>query len=316
MTPDAAALTDLAATAATHWGGRVVRLLSHRENAVFEMAVPTGRAALRLHRMNYQNAAAIRSELWWCAALAQAGVRVPAALPGRDGTPLIRLPNGGHASAIAWFDGRAIGAAGQGFDLPLAEVAARHRDLGHLLAQFHAASDRLTLPADFTRPHWDIAGLVGPDPLWGRFWDHPAASPDQTRSLHDARDHLRHWLPTHAATGDFGLIHADVLRENVWVQGRDLGLIDFDDAGYGYRQYDLGTALCQSLDEPDFPALRDALIAGYGETRAVSQTAVEAFILARVCASVGWLMPRVADDAPVVASHIDRAVRWARALGL
>ena len=78
--------------AAAHWGGRPVRLLAQRENAVFEMALPGGvRAALRLHRQGYQAPAAIRSELWWCAALAQAGVAVPAALPSREGALLVTL---------------------------------------------------------------------------------------------------------------------------------------------------------------------------------------------------------------------------------
>ena len=75
----------LAAEAAHHWNGRILRLIRNRENAVFEIALPQARAALRLHRQGYQDDAAIRSELWWCAALAAKGVAVPAALPARDG---------------------------------------------------------------------------------------------------------------------------------------------------------------------------------------------------------------------------------------
>ncbi len=56
-------LQDLAVEAAAHWQGRPTRLILNRENAVFEMAIPGGRAALRLHRMGYQNDAAIASEL-------------------------------------------------------------------------------------------------------------------------------------------------------------------------------------------------------------------------------------------------------------
>ena len=36
--------------AAGHWEGRILRLLRDRENHVFEMETPQGRAALRLHR--------------------------------------------------------------------------------------------------------------------------------------------------------------------------------------------------------------------------------------------------------------------------
>lgn len=304
-------LQALADEAAAHWGARVVRLIRNRENAVFEILGPMGRAALRLHRMGYQDDAAIRSELWWCAALAAQGVAVPAALPAQDGALLVRLSNGRNASVIAWVEGEALGESGRAFDAPLPVVLARHRALGRLLADFHAATDRLTLPADFTRPRWDIEGLVGEHPFWGRFWEHPLATPDQTATLTHARIFLRERLTDHALTGDFGPIHADVLRENVLVNDRSLSLIDFDDSGFGFRLYDLGTVLSQNLYEPHYAQIRDALIAGYGETRPVTVAMVETFTLARTCASVGWAAPRLAPEDPVHRSHIARAVMWA-----
>ncbi len=73
----------------------------------------------------------------------------------------------------------------------------------------------LALPADFTRPRWDHDGLVGEAPFWGRFWDHPAATPDQRDVLLAARAALAEFL-----TGEVQPIHADVLRENVLVNDR------------------------------------------------------------------------------------------------
>lgn len=307
-------LAALAAEAAAHWGGQIVRLIRNRENAVFEMALPAGRAALRLHRQGYQDDAAIRSELWWCAALAAQGVAVPAALPAQNRAMLVRLSTGRNASAIAWVEGDALGEAGQPFSQPLPIVLQRHHALGRLLADFHAATDRLTLPADFTRPRWDIAGLVGEKPFWGRFWDHPLASPAQSATLLCARNYLTDWLTEHAKTGDFGPIHADVLRENVLVNDRSLSLIDFDDSGFGFRLYDLGTVLSQNLYEPHYLEIRDALIAGYAATRPVTVELAEVFTLARCCASVGWAAPRLPPDDPVHRSHIARAVMWAERL--
>ena len=307
-------LQALAAEAAAHWGGHVVRLIRNRENAVFEMAGPMGRAALRLHRQGYQDDAAIQSELWWCAALAAQGVAVPAALTTANGALLVRLSNGRNASAIAWVAGEALGEAGVPYDAPLPVVLQQHRTLGRLLADFHTATDRLMLPADFTRPRWDIAGLVGEQPFWGRFWEHPLATPAQALTLGAARDLLQDRLTEHAVTGDFGPIHADVLRENVIVNDRSLSLIDFDDSGFGFRLYDLGTAMSQNLYEPHYSEIRDALIAGYAETRAASVDLVETFTLARCCASVGWAAPRLPPEDPVHRSHIARAVMMAKRL--
>jgi Ser/Thr protein kinase RdoA (MazF antagonist) len=182
------------------------------------------------------------------------------------------------------------------------------------VAQLHTVTDQLIYPTDFTRPRWDIEGLVGEAPLWGRFWEHPTATPEQAATLRRARAFLRERLTDHARDGDFGLIHADVLRENVLVQGGALTLIDFDDSGYGFRLYDLGTVLSQNLFEPDYAAIRDALIAGYSETRAATRDMVEVFTLARTCASVGWTMPRLATDDPICARHIARAVGLAERL--
>lgn len=286
--------------AALHWEGRILRLIRDRENHVFEMHTPQGRAALRLHRAGYQSPEAIRSELWWCAALAESGLPVPAALPARDGVLLVPLSDGRHASVIAWMEGEALGEAAMPNPRPLSQVLELYHALGALLARVHKATDSLTLPPGFTRPSWDLAGLVGDDPLWGRFWEHPAATPDQRDMLVRARDALRGHL-----TGDIGLIHADVLRENVLVNGRSLSLIDFDDSGFGFRLHDLGTALLQTAEHPEHPLLRDALMAGYG-TSDVSM--VEAFTLARSLASVGWTMPRLSPDDPIHKSHLVRAM--------
>jgi Ser/Thr protein kinase RdoA (MazF antagonist) len=299
----------IAQTAAAAWGGVVLRKLRDRENHVFEIALPSGaRAALRLHRAGYQTAAAIRSELWWCASLAAAGLPVPAALPTPEGQDLIALPDGRHASAIAWIEGEALGEANLPFPRPLPEVLGLYHALGSLLARVHRVTDGLALPRGFTRPRWDRDGLVGEAPLWGRFWDHPAATPDQGRVLRKARDALRERL-----AGEVGLIHADVLRENILVNGPGVSLIDFDDSGFGFRLYDLGTALVQTVQHPEHPLLRDALMAGYGTT---DTAMVEAFTLARTLASVGWTMPRLAPEDPIHRSHLARAMACAaRVLG-
>ena len=85
-------MTDEAQAAAALWRGKVVRLIVARENAVYEMALSDGsRAALRLHRAGYQDEAAIRSELWWCAELAALGLPVPTPLPLPDGGLLASL---------------------------------------------------------------------------------------------------------------------------------------------------------------------------------------------------------------------------------
>lgn len=302
---------DLAREAAAHWGGAPVRLIVERENAVFEMALPQGRAALRLHRMGYQDDASITSELWWCAELAAAGVAVPGAIAAAGGF-VVPLRGGRRASAVLWAEGQALGQIYKGLNVPPDIAPGLHHRLGALLRGLHDATDRLALPTGFTRPAWDIPGLVGEAPFWGRFWEHELASAEQRQTLTAARGFLAERLAGHqAAGGSYGPIHADVLPENVLVDGPRLTLIDFDDSGFGFRLYDLGTALLHCLNQPEYPVLRDALITGYG----IGDVAmVDAFALMRACASVGWIMPRLAPDHPVHYRHLVRACTLARRL--
>lgn len=300
-------MTDtLAAEAAALWRGMLLRLIGARENAVYEMALPDGnRAALRLHRAGYQDAAAIQSELWWCDALATLGLPVPSPLPLPSGDLLATLADGRHASAIRWLEGAPLGAAGHPLAQPVAQQIDHHFRIGELLRKLHETSDHLVAPHGFTRPAWDLDGLLGEAPLWGRFWEHPRATCAQLSAQFAARNAAQAMIARHAAEGGgFGLIHADVLRENVLVSKGDIALIDFDDSGFGFRLYDLGTVLSQNQYEPARDDLRDALMAGYG-TQDVEM--VEVFTMTRVLASVGWTIPRLAPDDPIHQSHLARA---------
>ncbi len=296
-----------AEAAAALWGGRILRPVAERENAIFELALPGGRAALRLHRRGYQPDPAIRSELWWCSELAVRGLAVPRPVPAPSGDLLAVLPGGRRASVLGWLEGEAMGRAGQPFGQPVPRLLDLHRRLGALIAAVQRATVCLALPPDFTRPRWDRDGFVGEAPLWGRFWDHPALGPADRATLLRARAHLRERLPDDPLLP----IHADVLRENVLVTGERLALIDFDDSGWGLPLYDLGTALSQSVDEPAYADLRAALMEGYGSA---DTEAVEVMVLARCCASVGWMIGRVPPESPVTARFIARALARARGI--
>jgi Ser/Thr protein kinase RdoA (MazF antagonist) len=303
-----------AEAAARAFGGRVVRLIKARENAVYEIALPSGRAALRLHRVGYQSEEAIRSELWWCAALADRGVAVARPLASLDGSLVVTVGPNQVASVVGWVEGEPLGAAGVPLDGTLAEHQRRHADLGRLVARVQTETEAMALPDWFQRPFWDAEGLVGEDPFWGRFWEHPALTPDEATLLRRARGLLAERIGDHALRQPLRLIHADVLRENVFVGPRGVALIDFDDSGFGFPLYDLGTALSQNLDEPGLPRIAEALIGAYRDTRPVDIEMVPVFTLMRCCASVGWMIPRLQTGNPIIRRYIDRAVGLAAVL--
>ncbi len=305
--------------AAGAWGVRSEpRLIKDRENAVYEIRLPDGkRAALRLHRAGYQSVAAIRSELWWMSQLADAGLPVPRPVPTLSGD-LIADTDGRAASVVTWIDGRQFGDGDSPLPGDASLVESRFHALGGLIAGMHDATDALDLPTGFERPHWDAAAFTGDDPLWGRYWENPALEAEEVRDVLDAREKLGAFLADMALNGaDFGLIHADVLRENVLVSGAAFALIDFDDSGFGFRAYDLATALVQGLEDPMYPVARRALEAGYHAVRrpdAGHLGDIDMFVALRCFASAGWIVSRAEADDPRMRFYAGRAVRAARSV--
>ncbi len=283
------------ARAARPWGGLRAppRLAARRENTVWDVRLPAGRAALRVHRPGYRDARGIEAELRWTEALAARGVPCPAPLRGRSGA-LLGHCGGAVVSCVTWIDAA-----------PFEPSAPAMRTLGGLIAGLHAASDAAALPPPPRAP-WDLDSLTGPEPLWGRYWRSPALDAAEGALLLRARDAARERLP---GIGDVGMIHGDLLRENVLAGPCGLHLIDFDDAGLGWRAYDLATALVQSVGDPGMPGLRDALLEGYLPRRALpGADALPMFVALRAMASAGWAMTRLPPGAPALRGHAARAV--------
>ncbi len=68
----------------------------------------------------------------------------------------------------------------------------------------------------------------------------------------------------------FGLIHADLHHRNYLFHHGRVGVIDFDDCGYGHWLYDLAVPLYCLNGHPDFSALQGAFLAGYRTSRPLS----------------------------------------------
>ena len=285
---------------------------------MFRLDLVGGRSlALRLHRPGYQTADGIAAELRWSEALAAVGFPCPR--PARTSTgSLIESDEAGAASAVEWIEAQPLSA----LTPQPAERLDLTRDTGCLLAGLHAAADRIAALPPCARPGWHRAGLAGPDPLWGRYWENLDASRDEAAALLAARDRAADWLRDWAAGSrtDIGPIHADALRENVMraADGR-LWLIDFDDCGLGYRLYDPGAALIQAWDDPLLPELSAAMAEGYADGRGLDAREVAdllpRFTALRALASAGWIMSRAPRGDPRHAVYVTRALTLARAFG-
>lgn len=291
-------LAAAAHEALQHWDmpGASLHLIKYRENAVFKVESDGVRRAIRLHRCGYHTDDELRSELQWMQALGDAGITVPAVVPAESGDLFITqtgdgLPGDIQIDLFEWIDGEQLGSVEEGIN-DAASVAATHRTVGELAAQVHNQAVSWQLPEGFTRHAWDADGLAGEQPFWGRFWEIEAASPEEKDLLVRGRDVIYRDLSRLAKSpGTYSMIHADFAPENIMVDGDQVRLIDFDDAGFGWHLFELVTCLFFIQGEDYFDQAQDSLIGGYREHRQLPDEQLELlplFFLARAFTYVAW----------------------------
>jgi Ser/Thr protein kinase RdoA (MazF antagonist) len=300
-------LDRIAAEAAALWGlDGTIRLAARRENVVYRVTTGAGDFALRLHRPGYRSDAELASELQWMHALAAGGLDVPDPLARPDGTYLATVADH-QVDVLGWVAGAPLGKAGELHGVE--DRAGFCRRLGAAMARLHDISDAWARPAGFTRPAWDRRGLLGDGPLWGRFWEHPHLTRDQKALLLDIRARADAALAGIEAGADYGLVHADLLSENMMLAGDRLYMIDFDDGGWGFRDFELATFLLRFRAAPDYPALQDALLEGYAARRSVRIDELALFMLLRALTYPGWIADRLGE--PGAEERSDRAIATA-----
>lgn len=293
---------DAAATASlSHWGmaQASLQLVSRSENLVYRVDWADSTYALRIHRPSYHTRQELLSELQWIAALADAGLSVPTPQPAPDGNGLAEASVGGEAprfvSLVKWVDGDMVGSR---FETASADDRLRLlSEVGRTSAHLHDATAAWTPPEDFRRAQWDCEGLMGDNPVWGRFWEVPGLNGAQRDLLFRARDKCRKQLdelPTEPAL--FSLVHTDMHPYNLLVSDVDgIHVIDFDDAGFGWLAYDIAVALYNFRQDPAFETILARFVDGYRDVRRLDDATIDQigfFFVVRSLVWLGWISDR------------------------
>lgn len=238
-------------------------------------------------------------------ALRAAGVATPEVVPDRQGRLFRQVSPGVTADrgvpeprlvdVLTWVDGRPLGSVEQGVAAGQ-DAKTAFAESGLLMARLHNHAQYWERPEGFTRHAWDLEGLLGDRPLWGRFWELDALDDDQRALVLTARDQARGDLAAFGDTPDrYGLIHADFLPENLLVGPDGIHLIDFDDAGFGWHLFDIATSLFVVADDPEFDTVLDAFVSGYRRERELPDehlARLPLFFLLRGLTYLGWLHTR------------------------
>jgi len=300
--------------ALAHWGfeGANVDLVAARENAVYRVDWKGQSFALRLHRQGYRTKQELLSELDWMAHLSANGVSVPEPRPSANGAKLV-IVDGTQVDVLSWLSGGTLDEFWSDMDAPTRRKTLHQ--LGVQMARLHEISDAWPGAAQCTRPHWNKDGFVGSAPLWDRFWENPKLTPVQKELLIAFRDRADQDLEALAPNLDYGLIHADLCSQNIMVDNDVLYMIDFDDGGFGFRLFEIVTALVRHRADPDYEALKSNLIAGYHSVRPLDMAAFDLIMALRAATYVGWNITRSAEDPKGErnARHIKAAIDCAAA---
>lgn len=273
-----------------------VSFVSESENYVFRVRdTEQKHYVLRLHRPGYHTRPELDAEHVWIRTLADAGLKVPRAhrTTSDSGYAIAEGPDEHRfAGLYDWEEGRILSQV-------LAEDDSRldhwYHHIGATAAQMHSAATAFKPDTDFERHAFDADGTMGEQPFWGRFWEDPRHAQDSSLFLNETRRKIHALLETFPTSSDtYGMIHADMHANNILITNEDIMVIDFDDAGFGWYQFDLAVAL-PAHDDPHYQAAHDALIRGYRSVRSVEDhffDTIPLFQLIRNMNYIGWFLAR------------------------
>jgi Ser/Thr protein kinase RdoA (MazF antagonist) len=276
-----------------------IELLNVSENATFLVTDPDGGpSVLRVHRLGYHTEDEIASELTWMDALrAEAGVRTPRVLPATDGRRIVSATEPGGATARHCVRFEFLPGTEPSAD---ASDPAHFAELGEITARMHEHAKRWRRPGWFTRFHWDYTAAFGVEARWGRWQDGIGVGPAERDILSGLDQRLCVRLAAYGTGRDrYGLVHADTRLANLLVHDGAVSVIDFDDSGFSWYLYDLGTAVSFFEHEPAVPALIDSWLTGYrrrGEITAADEEEIWTFIMFRRLLLVAWIGSHQAAD--------------------
>ena len=294
-----------------HWNlvAREIKLASLSENIVYKVLGEEDQYyALRVHRPGYHTLDKLNSEQHWTKALQDEGISVPTAYQTNEGNYFIEVDCGDsnrQVGLIGWIDGVLLGDkldAASNRDKTADKAVykqmlfERIHELGQLCAMMHNQASGWQPPESFVRHHLNVDGFVGTSPFWDRFWEVPYLTSQQRHIMLEAREKIREVLTSYGEKPDtYSLIHADLHPYNILLSENDLFVIDFDDAGFGWHQYDLAVAIYNFRHLDDFESLSDTLIDGYRQHRKISDedlTLLPFFLVVRAVAHIGWANAR------------------------
>lgn len=275
-----------------------VSYLKYSENITLCVESQAKKQILRIDRAGYHPREELESELLWMREVRRdTDLQIADVLPGKDGALLQRIPfaasdGGCYCTMFSFVPGRQLR------NLEGEALLKVVRRLGTISAILH--NQVLQSPTAETLPRfsWDYEALMGENARWGCWKCAEQLTQEQREVFGRAEQIIRVRLDRYGKGRDrYGLIHSDLNINNILVDGDAIGVLDFDDCGYGWFLYDMSTTLLEyayGLDQ-----LVQAWVEGYQQLRKLSQAdldEISTFLVMRKLVRMGWIQTHADND--------------------
>lgn len=287
-----------------------IRLVQHEENTTYLVDTDAGRYVLRIHRPPLRTMRTVDSELRWLEALsAETDLAVPRPVATRSGELEVYasspgVPDGRICVLFHWLPGRFLDA----------KLRPPHlHQTGVLAARLQEHARQWPKPSDFRRPRQGLIteparaaeshGVSEPEAR-----AEPTVGGDSERACAElaavvGEDATRPVRQLCAAINDhradlgtgwdvYGLQHGDLHQENYLFTDGRIGVIDFDDCGFGWYIDDLAVSASEIQGRPDTADLLDALLDGYRQVTGVTvdRSALDLHVKFRYVQIAVWIL--------------------------
>jgi Ser/Thr protein kinase RdoA (MazF antagonist) len=267
-----------------------ISLITVSENATFLAHDPKNdrKVVFRVHAINYHELVDIKSELCWIDALIEDNIiNTPPPIEMNSGGYITTINDGSvnrYVAAFEFMDGKEpkVGK----------NLTKWFRTLGETTAKLHLHSKNWERPDWFSRKVWDVSNCIGPNGFWGNWRNARHLDDEGELIIADAVSIIQKRITKYGSSAEtFGLVHADLRLANLLVD-KELGVIDFDDAGFCWFGYDFAAAISFHELEPSIPELQEAWIKGYRTIATFSDKDIEelpTFIMMRRIMLTSWI---------------------------
>ncbi|WP_096200119.1 phosphotransferase enzyme family protein [Bacillus sp. FJAT-45350] len=275
-----------------------VKLLDYSENATYLVKNKKNneKMILRVCRPNYHKKGQIKSEIEWMLDIDKnSEVEVSSPIQGRDGEYVQSVispidNNEYYCTMYTFLEGEAPDESDE------VNLIKQFELLGEVTASLHNHSESWDRVNRIDRDPWNYETILGDNPKWGKWEDGKAITPERKLLFQKVSNTIKKRLELFGTSKDrYGLIHADLRLANLLVHDNQIKVIDFDDCGFGWYLFDIGSALSFIEHKPYVPELVKAWVKGYRKKRTLSlkdEKEIPTFIMMRRLMLISWIGSR------------------------